>query len=200
MGLTVTRGDGQTLPVGGRWVIEVEPTDDDGAPLAVTPTIAVTLPDGNSAAPLFEVFGSGAYRAVHEVASAGRYIGVITAVGAGVANVAIYASPVVDDGGMPDVVAYRDYDEDGGGSWSDAAIQGALDAEAAAQRAACRIDAVYPPDMREALLRRVQCNLARRRLPLAVLQGDAEAGSTRPPGKDPEVRRLEGPYRKLVIG
>jgi hypothetical protein len=37
--------------------------------------------------------------------------------------------------------------------------------------------------------------------PLAVLHGDAEAGTTAYlPGSDPEVRRLEGPYRPVVFG
>lgn len=85
-------------------------------------------------------------------------------------------------------------------SWSTAEIQSALDAEAAAQSRHCRIPDPVPADLEEALKRRVQCNLARRGLPLAVLQGDAEAGSLLPPGRDPEVRRLEGPWRRLVIG
>ena len=63
----------------------------------------------------------------------------------------------------------------------------------------CR-DLLYPKDLRQALLRRVQRNLALRALPLAVLQGDAEAGSTILPGKDLEVRRLEGPFRRLLVG
>lgn len=78
-----------------------------------------------------------------------------------------------------------------------------LAAEKAAQAARCRVpadDAAWPADLTEALKRRCARNLALRGVPLAVLQGDAEAGSMIPPGRDPEVRRLEGPHRRLVLG
>ena len=83
-------------------------------------------------------------------------------------------------------------------SWSDAEITDALNAEADAQRAACRIGSVYPLDLKQALARRVQRNLTMRGLPLAMQTGDA--GVTFVGGRDPEIRRLEGPYRKLVVG
>ena len=98
----------------------------------------------------------------------------------------------------PDLQAVKDYLRET--SWEDIDIQGALDAELAAQDAVCRVPDPMPADLAEALKRRVSCNLARRPLPLAVLQGDAEAGSTRPPTHDPEIRRLERPHRKLVMG
>lgn len=89
----------------------------------------------------------------------------------------------------------------GRNSAPDADVQDALDAETAAQAARCRVDDPAPPDLDQALKRRVACNLARRGLPLAVLQGDAESGRTDfVPGRDPEVRRLEAPYRRLVMG
>ncbi|HEY0700300.1 MAG TPA: hypothetical protein VGD43_21155, partial [Micromonospora sp.] len=117
----------------------------------------------------------------------------------GVVDFAAYALGATTEAGMPnadDVVDYL-----GPISATLDEVQGALNAEAAAQRSICRVGAVYPADLREALLRRVARNLALRSLPLAVLQGDAEAGSnTVLPGRDPEVRRLEAPHRKLVIG
>jgi hypothetical protein len=79
----------------------------------------------------------------------------------------------------------------------------ALAAEKAAQAARCRVpadDAAWPADLVEALCRRVARNLALRGIPLAVLQGDAEVGSLIPPGRDPEVRRLEGPHRRITVG
>lgn len=200
MGVTVVRGDGESLAVGARWVVDVEPTDDDGVPLAVTPTMVITLPDGTTDSPTFGLTVDAHYRAVHEVAIAGRYIGVVSVAGAGSVPVAAYVSATTAAAAMPDVTAYRDWDEDGGGSWSDEAIAETLDAEAAAQRNVCRVDAVYPADLRMALLRRVQCNLARRSMALGAPRGDAEAGPVFVPGRDPEVRRLEGPYRKLVMG
>lgn len=82
-------------------------------------------------------------------------------------------------------------------------IGAALAAEKAAQAKRCRVpadDAEWPADLVEALCRRVARNLAMRNLPIAVLQGDAEVGNTILPGRDPEVRRLEAPFRKLVMG
>lgn len=83
---------------------------------------------------------------------------------------------------------------------TDDAIQGAINAETTAQAGKCRIPDPVPDDLDEALKRRVVCNLARRKLPLAMAQGDADGAVMRPPSNDPEVRRLEAPYRKLVMG
>jgi hypothetical protein len=88
-------------------------------------------------------------------------------------------------------------------SYTEQELGDALAAEKAAQAARCRVpadDAAWPADLAEALFRRVARNLAMRGVPLAVLQGDAEAGSLIPPGQDSEVRRLEAPHRKLVFG
>lgn len=91
----------------------------------------------------------------------------------------------------------------------DAEISSALATEIANQRRAVRRAAFgtdpvapadplpYPVDLAEAVCRRVARNLALRGLPLAVLQSDAEGGALVTPGKDPEIRRLEGPYRRL---
>lgn len=91
----------------------------------------------------------------------------------------------------------------------DAEIESARLTEIAAQkrsvrRAAFGVDPAapadplpYPVDLAEAVCRRVARNLALRGLPLAVLQSDAEGGALVTPGKDPEIRRLEGPYRRL---
>lgn len=83
---------------------------------------------------------------------------------------------------------------------SDASVQGAIDAETAAQGTRCRLPDPVPSDLTEALKRRVVRNLAMRRLPLAMLQGDADGGSTLLPTNDPEVRRLEAPHRRLSVG
>lgn len=94
----------------------------------------------------------------------------------------------------------------------DVEIGSALATETANQRRVVRrsafgIDPVlaaqpvaYPPDLAEALCRRVARNLALRGLPLATLQSDSEAGPLVLPGKDPEVRRLEGPVRRVTVG
>lgn len=101
--------------------------------------------------------------------------------------------------GMPDLAKVKSYL--GATSATDEQIQDALDAEAAAQRGVCAVPAQYPADLAQALKRRVARNLSMQRIPLAVLQGDAEAGTAAalPPGSDPEVRRLEKPYLRLLV-
>ncbi len=198
MGVEAISDTSVLLPVGGQWLIDVCVTDLDGVAVDDPPSVVVTLPDGTAANPTVETVTTGRYRAVYVPAVAGRFVA-RAATADDVADFAAHALAVTAGTGMPaaaDVVAYL-----GATSYTLDEIQDALDAEAAAQRHRCRVGAVYPPDLRQALLRRVHRNLALRQLPLAVLQGDAEAGSnTVLPGRDPEVRRLEAPHRKLVVG
>ena len=59
----------------------------------------------------------------------------------------------------------------------------------------------WPDDLLEALGRRVAHNLAVRQLPLGVQPGvDGLGGATQIAAFDREVRRLEAPYRAVVIG
>lgn len=109
---------------------------------------------------------------------------------------------------IPDLAAVQEYLGDT--SWTDADVSGALAAELAAQAAVVRpayfLDAdaegyrAYPADLGEALMRRVARNLAARAVPLSVAQGDAETAPAYVPRLDPEIRRLEAPYRRLVVG
>ncbi|MEV6287403.1 hypothetical protein [Kribbella sp. NPDC051770] len=103
----------------------------------------------------------------------------------------------------PDVSLLKAYL--GESSYTDEDLSVAMAAEKIAQKRRCRVpadDADWPEDLTEALCRRVARNLAMRGIPLAVLQGDAELGlpGLRLPGQDPEVRRLEGPWRRMVLG
>jgi hypothetical protein len=112
----------------------------------------------------------------------------------------------------PDITAVQAYLTAQGASWDETAVTSALTSETAAQRRACRIpqdltDPLnpvddYPADLAEALCRRVAANLANRALPLGVQVQVAEFGSSqaRVGGLDREVRRLEGPFRKVVFG
>jgi hypothetical protein len=91
----------------------------------------------------------------------------------------------------------------GTSSYSDAQLEQALATEKAAQARVCRVpaaDAVWDADIAEALCRRVARNLAMRGIPLAMFSGDSDLGGMVPPNRDPEVRRLEGPKRKLKLG
>lgn len=92
----------------------------------------------------------------------------------------------------------------GTSSYTDEQLEDALAAEAASQRGACRVPkdpaAAWPADLSQALKRRVARNLAMRGIPLAMFQGDADGGALIPPNRDPEVRRLEGRLKRLVVG
>jgi hypothetical protein len=190
--------------LGAVWTLSVLVTDADCvATDAATPVVTVTLPAGTTATPAVERLAAGVYRSTYEVGTAGRYIARAVAAGYGAATFAAFVTATTAATAMPDVDDVDDYL--GGAtehSWSDAQLGDALAAEEAAQRRVCRVPAEYPADMREALLRRVAVNLAKRKLPLMVLQGDADAGtaSGNVPANDSEVRRLERPWRKLVIG
>lgn len=102
----------------------------------------------------------------------------------------------IEDVTGQDVVDYSptlagDFDQD-------AMVDSALAAEKVAQTTACRVQP-YTNALAEALLRRVVRNLAMRNVPLGV-QSDPETGGIRLGSTDPEVRRLEAPYRKRVVG
>ena len=81
---------------------------------------------------------------------------------------------------------------------TDPVVADAIKAETLAQSRVCKIPTEVPDDLREALLRRVVRNLAMRALPLGV-QAD-EMGGIRLGSNDPEVRRLEGPFRRRTVG
>ena len=100
--------------------------------------------------------------------------------------------------GAPDVNAVITYLD--GTSYPADEIERALAAETAAQAKVCRVPD-DPDDMEddlaEALCRRVARNLAMRAQPRMTVPGDQPVII---PSRDPEVRRLEAPFRKLVMG
>jgi len=104
----------------------------------------------------------------------------------------------------PDVSDVLDYLGDGS-SWSLEQVSSAYAAERAAQASVCNVpgeDATWPGDLAEALARRVAHNLALRSLPLGLQSAMSEMAiaTTRVGGTDAEVRRLEGPWRRRVVG
>lgn len=186
-----------TLIVGDLWVIAASVRDLDGCYYDATPVVTITLPNGTTATPTVERRDTGIYRTSYTVASAGRYLGSVAASGYGTADLAVWVNAVVLGGGMPtaaDVVTYLNLT--GTSSYDDADVAGPLAAEAAAQRDVCRIPAVYPASLAEALKRRVARNLEMRKQPRVGLPTDG----TFTPTADPEVRRLERPYRKVRLG
>lgn len=76
-------------------------------------------------------------------------------------------------------------------------ITAAYSAEVAAQASQCRVDP-YDPALAAALIRRVKRAKAMEAVALGVVQD--ETGPIRIGSADPEVRRLEGPYRRTPIG
>lgn len=194
--VTVTTDRISDLDVGDDWCIGI--TVPAGSAVAVT----VTAPDGTTAEPEPVVTG-GSVSVQVPLEQAGRYLAVLTVTGdvnAVEAFTANAAQPTPASG-MPDLAEVKAYlSTNGGTSATDEAIQEALDAEAAAQRAVCDVPAVYPDDLREALKRRVARNLAARAVPVAQITTFEGGGTaTRVPRTDPEFFRLEAPHRKVVL-
>jgi hypothetical protein len=178
-----------TRDVGDLWHLSVSASS--------VPTLTVTPPSGAAPAP---VVGTAAGVTTFTVLLdlPGRWVASVAAADGGVATFAAWAGTIVPASGMPDADAVSLYMGDH--SYDPADIQDALDAEAAAQRATCRIPAVYGADLANALKRRTQRNLFMRKLPLALPAGDADTGPQYLPANDPEVRRFERPYRRMGIG
>lgn len=206
-GLSALSSTSVTRQVGGLWDFVMTVRDEDGRLTADLPVLTVTDPSGTPAAVTVDTVSSGVYYAKTVLTSAGRWLASAVTAEHGTLTFTAWADPVVANAGMPTLDDLRgdpeDPDDDGylgANSYTDAEIQEALDAEAAAQRGACAVPAAYPADLRVALLRRVQRHLVMKSLPLAVLRGDAEADTVRLGGVDPEVRRLEARYPRLVVG
>lgn len=202
MSLRLERQSGTSL-VGNVLIFQVCVTDLDGRSSgAVTPTITVTPPSGGTSEPTPESTDVGVWRFTYQLAAAG-YHTVKADAGSpyGLDILPVWASAPTVVGDLPTIADWQEY---AGGdlefAWTDPEIAQALAAEAAAQRARLRPSAVLTDDVREALFRRVTCNLARRRLPLGVQAGDSDAGPVMIPLRDPEVRRLEAPYRRMAFG
>jgi hypothetical protein len=189
-----------TLDVGDEWVIGVAVFDDDGTPVSATVAVAVTDPAGAGSTPTATEDSTGYYSARATLASAGRYLAVVTVSGTvvGVQPFTAFAEASTDADGMPSltqVLAYLELDADTTGS-----VAEALAAETAAQRKACDVPAVYGADLAEALKRRVARNLAARAVPIATFTSFEGGGtSARVPQVDAEIARLEAPYRSWVI-
>ncbi len=199
--IQLSTAPGVLLPLGGQWTLGVETRDASGYLSGeVTPTLAVTLPDGTSAAPVFEAaMWVGGWLATYTPSVTGRFLAhAFTPEDA--VDAAAYVAGPTSSTDLPTVDDVARYLKGGASSWTSVQLQEELDGEAYAQQAKCGVRAEYPPDLRKALLRRVQRALAFRALPLATLRGDADGGSLVLPGNDPEIRRLEAPYRKLVTG
>lgn len=85
-------------------------------------------------------------------------------------------------------------------SLADEVLQGIADGEQSAQMRMCRVAGdTLDPALRAAFMRRCARAIAARGVPLGMV-GDAEYGPARLPSFDAEIERLEGPWRKVVMG
>jgi hypothetical protein len=143
--------------------------------------------------------GGGYYRAASTVVTAGRQLIEVSQIDYGVTYFRAEVLDTTDPlGSIPDLDDVKDYlGEDI--SFTDAEITEALAAETSAQWAECNVPAIYPADLRQALLRRVARNLTLNENPMSTPRGDAEIPSSIRAGRDPLVLRLEGPHRKVWI-
>lgn len=178
-----------TVTAGQRWELAVVFTSDDD----VVPTYAVT--GAGTASGVLEEDERCRWVAYVPTSAPGWYMAVITA-GDDVLNLACYAEPVVATDARPTVDDVERYLVET--SWTADEIQDALDAEEADQRRRCRTAPTYPKSLFRALVRRTARALAVQ----AVLLGlqDSEGFVRRIPVWDGEIRRYEGPYRKVVLG
>lgn len=99
----------------------------------------------------------------------------------------------------PDLTALKAYLGTLAGSATDSQLNIALATELAAQARVCNVGTYEDNDLVEVVFRRVARNLATKNLPLGM-KTDPVLGSVRIGSQDPEVRRLEGPFRKRVVG
>lgn len=81
--------------------------------------------------------------------------------------------------------------------YSDDLLQDILDSETSAQAARCRPSTSVIESLEQALLRRCQRALAMKALPLGMTDAGGEGQSSYVPRIDGEIRRLEGPYRRM---
>lgn len=190
------------LDVGATWLLAVEIRDDvTGLLEDATVTATATRPDTTTSALAVTRQSTGLFTAPYVLAAAGRHTAVVAVSGAlvGVATFAVDALAVASPPTPTEVQAYLG--SAGPTSFTLADITAALAAEQAAQAMACRVPAAFPADLREALCRRVARNLAARSVPVASFSSfEGGATSTRVPMRDAEIARLEGPYRRLVVG
>lgn len=183
------------LEVGDVW--EISLTVETGATVAVV----VTDPSGTTSSPT-PVEADGEVTISVPLPEEGRYLAVVTVTTDGVPDVEAFTVYAETPGGtVPGLAEVKAYLSTGGGtSAEDDVIQGALTAEMRAQSRVCNIPSTYPEDLGEALMRRVARNLAARAVPVAQITSfDGGQQSSRVPTRDPEIIRLEGPFRKAVL-
>lgn len=175
--------------------------DTDGTPVHPdTAVLTITRPDGTTATPTLDEPDTGILVVDYVPDMPGRHIAVCVTTGTGAGVAVDVVDVVATDLAIVSADDARAYlISTGPTSFTDSEITGALDAERAAQADVCRVDD-WTPALREALLRRVARNLAARAVPVATWSAfDGGASGTRVPTRDPEIARLEAPFRRLTV-
>ncbi|HEY0696447.1 MAG TPA: hypothetical protein VGD43_01385, partial [Micromonospora sp.] len=190
------------LDVGDTWEIGIQVNADTEAGGLVDAVVTVkAVKPSEPTTPIdlsVEHLSTGKYRATYVLDEPGRHIATAAAAGphAAVETFTVTAHPAAAQlPGVPEVTEYlgslgvvEDPDQ----------VADALAAEVDAQAAVCKVPASYTADLAQALKRRVARNLAMRNVQLGIQA--SEAGGVHIGASDPEVRRLERPYRKHPIG
>lgn len=164
-----------------------------------TITLVITKPDLSTTTVATVHDSTGKYSAVYVPLVVGRFIALWTTTVPAITMAQSWTVETFTAGPILSLVNLKLYL--GTTTFSDTELTNALATETAAQLARCRMPAIVPAELVEALKRRVQCNLARRGLPLGLTgaSGDGDSPAYLP-GNDPEVRRLEAPWRRLPVG
>ncbi len=187
------------LVVGQEWLIRVKASE--------LPGLVVFLPDGEQFTPPvvfeaesgYDVYPDAIYVATVPLPFPGRYMAAVISGSTVLVTAQAFAAQTAVSN-IPDFAALNDYlGGDEAHSWTEGQLQEAIEIEAAAQRRVCRTPAVYPNDLRAALLRRAARFLdMKRRQTAGDDGGDFEVPSTVAIGRDQEIRRYEAPWRKVV--
>lgn len=203
MTIRVLSGGSSTGAVGAPWQMRLQVSDSAQLLADDPPVVTVTLPDTTTALAdvgLLYDYSYGMYLATYVPLAAGRYTARAVAVN-GVADLLHVVSAT--GAALPTATEVSDWmGGETAHAWTEAEIEEALNAETLAQMRICRVPASYPEDLREALVRRTARNLHMRRQLTAEprAEGDIDLPAVLPVAADPEVRRLEKPWRRLPIG
>lgn len=197
MPVTSATPDSGPRVVGDLWPILIDVFPVSPPPGSLTPTVVVTKPDGSTVTADVDTVGGCQYRALYELTTTGRHLASAVVAGVGRADLAISAVEATPDAQMPQVADLNRYL--GEHSWASSDLEDALDAETAAQEAVCAVPAAYPPDLRQALLRRAWRNLIMRGQPFLTVPGGEDGQISVAPTLDAEIRRFEKPHLRLLV-
>lgn len=198
MALKVIGESAATKLLGDVWVFTLQVTDALGYLVNTEPTVTVTFPTSGDTPATVQKVSLGHFRASVSLDEPGRYVVVATADGSGSTALVAIVAETTANAAMPtvdDCKAYADLS-----AWTDEQIQEALDIETIDQFSRCKVPAGYPLPLRQALMRRVQVNLAWRDVVLTTNIADPEAGTTlQPVWKDVVISQKEAPYRRVFF-